>query len=185
MPTVNTVIPVAELRPSQVRAFELIAATEARAALAAELGATAVRKLRFSGEIAAEGRTGWRLTGMLGATVVQACIVTLDPVTTRIDTPVTRLFLPENAVDQPEAGSEIEMPEDDSIEVLGPEIDLAAIMTEALALALPSYPRKADAELGEAVFAEDGTEPLTDETVKPFAGLAALRNKLADPDREA
>ena len=33
------------------------------------------------------------------------------------------------------------MPEDDTIEKLGREIDLAAVMIEALSLALPLYPR--------------------------------------------
>ena len=36
------------------------------------------------------------------------------------------------------------------------------------------------AELGEAVFAEDGAEPLRDADLKPFAALAALKNKASD-----
>ena len=151
---------------------------ETRAALAQELRADAIRKLRFEGAVSPRGRDGWALTGTLGATVVQPCVVTLEPVTTRIDAPVERRFVPARQIGSPEAGSETEMPEDDTIEPLGEVIDLAAIMAEALSLNMPAYPRKDGVELGEAVYAEDGVEPLRDEDLKPFARLAALQSKL-------
>ena len=37
-------------------------------------------------------------------------------------------------------------------------------------------------ELGEAVYAEDGVQPMRDEDTKPFAGLAALRGQLKGDD---
>ena len=70
------------------------------------------------------------------------------------------------------------MPEDDSVEELGDEIDLEAVMLEALSLALPTYPRKDGVELGEAQVAAEGVTPMTDEDSKPFAGLADLREKM-------
>ena len=56
---------------------------------------------------------------------------------------------------------------------------MTRILTLALGLllALPLYPRSENAELGEAVFTEDGVAPLKDEDTKPFAGLAALRDR--------
>jgi uncharacterized metal-binding protein YceD (DUF177 family) len=146
---------------------------EARGALARRLGASAIRKLRFEGELRPEGKGDWRLEAKLGATVVQPCVVTLAPVTTRIDEAVERRFLAHWS--EPEPGSETEMPEDDSVEPLGAEIDPAAVMEEALALALPDYPRAEDAELGAAVFSEPGAEPLTDAAAHPFAALAKLK----------
>ena len=70
------------------------------------------------------------------------------------------------------------MPEDDTAEPLPEVIDLTEVTREALALALPLYPRAPGAELGEAVFAAPGTAPIRDEDLKPFAGLAALKAKL-------
>jgi hypothetical protein len=55
-------------------------------------------------------------------------------------------------------------------------LDLAALMTEALVLALPLYPRAPGAELGSAVFAEPGTAPMTDESARPFARLGLLKD---------
>ena len=59
------------------------------------------------------------------------------------------------------------------------EIDLGAVMVESLELALPLYPRAPGAELGEAVFAAPGAEPLKDVDLRPFAGLSALRDRLS------
>ncbi len=181
-PTSSTVsgIRIADLSTRRPTPFTLTPDDETRKALANELGILGVRKLTFTGEIAPEGTDNWVLTGKLGATVVQACVVTLAPVTTRIDTKVTRRFLP--IADEFDAGSEIEMPDDDTTEPLGATIDPARVMAETLALALPDYPRAPDAALSEAVFTEDGVSPMTDDDVRPFAGLKGLRDKLEQKD---
>jgi uncharacterized metal-binding protein YceD (DUF177 family) len=82
----------------------------------------------------------------------------------------------------PEA-EEIEIP-DAEIDPLPEVIDVAEIAAEALALALPLYPRAPGAALGEAVFAPPGVTPLGDTDLKPFAGLSALADKLKKPDSE-
>jgi hypothetical protein len=51
-------------------------------------------------------------------------------------------------------------------------------MAEALALALPDYPRAPDAEMETGQFAAPGVDPMTDEDAKPLAGLAALRARM-------
>lgn len=177
--TRNTALRVAELPHNASTPFDLRPEPAAMRALAERLGLVDLRKLTFAGEIRASGRRDWELRARLGATVVQPCVVTLEPVTTRIETPVTRRFLAE--MPQPE-GAEVEMPEDDTIEPLGPEIDPAQVMEEALALALPLYPRKPGVELGEAVYAAPGVAPLRDEDARPFAALAQLRDALKNKD---
>lgn len=172
---------VAELNQNRETSFALRPDADAMKTIAAELDLLGLRKLSFNGKISAEAGSDWRLTGTLGATVVQPCGVTLDPVTTRIDVPVERLFLADYAdVTAPE----IEMPEDDTTEPLGQWIDPEQIMIEALVLALPLYPRSADAELGEQVFAEPGVTPMRDEDARPFAGLADLKTKLSKPSED-
>ena len=130
---------------------------------------------RFEGRIVPFGGSDWQLEGHLGATVVQPCVVTLDPVTTRIETEVLRRYVLDHA--EPEE-PEVEMPEDDTVEPLGSWIDPGQVMMEALALAIPDYPRKEEVALGEMVHTEPGKKAMTDEEAKPFAGLAALRDAL-------
>jgi len=104
-------------------------------------------------------------------------LVTLDPVTTRIDVPVIREFVEglEQPVDDEE---EIEISPDDNSEPLGSHIDLETVMIEALSLALPLYPRIEGAELTDSNFTAEGIQPMSNEDAKPFAGLASLRDKL-------
>lgn len=145
-------------------------------ALAQALGIKAIRKLRFDVTLSPTGKRDWRLDGQLGATVVQSCVVTLDPVTTRIDEDVARQYIQD--YEEAPDGSEVEMPEDDTVEPLPAVIDLGVVATEALALALPLYPRADGAALADSAFTEPGKKALTDDDVKPFAGLAGLRDKL-------
>lgn len=171
----GTSLRVADLPQNSPVPFDLRPAADELDVLRADLGLQGLRKLSFVGEIKARGKRDWELTGHLGATVIQPCVVTLAPVTTRIETPVRRLFLSDwTEPDEPE----FEMPEDDESEPLGPEIDPGAVMREALALALPQYPRKDGAHLDDAIFTEPGKQAMTDDDAKPFAGLAGLRDAL-------
>jgi len=168
---------LAEL-PQKRRAFSLTPDVETRNAIAKELGLLGLRKVRFSGEITPYGASDWRLNARLGATVVQTCVLTLAPVTTRIDENISRGYLAESAVSQ--GDGEHEMPGDETLEPLGEVIDPGLVMVEALALALPSYPRALGAELTDTDFAGPGIKPMTDEDARPFAGLKGLREKFDD-----
>lgn len=178
-PDFARVVRLSTLRRTPVLAFD-IAPDEAEAARLARLfDARSVRKMRLQGELRPEG-DGWRLDAQLGATVVQTCVVTLEPVTTRVDQSVRRLFVPLETT-----GREIEVgPEDDEeIEPLGDAIDLGLVAIEALALALPAYPRRPDAALDPAAAAPPDAEPEEDEDAdaRPFASLAAMRDRMRQP----
>jgi uncharacterized metal-binding protein YceD (DUF177 family) len=173
-PDFARVVRLSTLRRTPVLPFDL-APDEAEAArLARLLDARSVRKMRLEGELRPEA-DGWRLDARLGATVVQTCVVTLEPVTTRIDIPLSRHFVP-----QEDAGREIEVgpDDDDEIEPLGDTLDLGLLAIEALALALPAYPRRPDAAPGDAAAAPPGAQPLDDAATRPFADLASLRDRL-------
>lgn len=177
----STAIKVSDLSHATPHAFQIRPDAQTLAALSEMLGLDGLRKVLFSGRIAAHGDADWELTGRLGATVVQPCVVTLAPVTTRIETDVRRLFVADYA--DPE-GEEVESPEDDEIEPLGRDIDPGAILAEALSLALPQYPRADGVETVGYNVTEPGKTALTDDDLKPFAGLAALRAQMGDENEE-
>ena len=180
-PPSPTALRVAELSQNAQTPFSLRPDADSLRMIAEELDLSALRKLSFEGHLKALGRSDWELKARLGATVVQPCVVTLEPVQTRIDVDVTRLFVQD--YEEPEE-AEVEMPEDDRTEPLGAWIDPAAIMIEALALEIPEYPRANGAELGQAVYTKPGDTPMTDEDARPFAGLAGLKNQLKDDSTE-
>lgn len=157
--------------------FELHPNAAQRKAIAKQLDLVDVRKIRFIGKITPSGDADWSLTGDLGATVVQPCVVTLAPVSSRIDITVTRQFIAR--IEYPEdTEEEIEILPGEDSEPLGSHIDLAAVMTEALSLTLPLYPKVEGANLQTGTFTEEGKTPMSDEAARPFATLSALRDKL-------
>ena len=163
---------VAALAARKPTRFDIAPSAEERAALAEWLGITAIPSLALHGELRPSGRSDWTLEASLRARVVQPCVSTLAPVETDISEPVRRRYLAD--LPDPE-GDEVEMPEDDTTESLGADIDVGAVLCEALALALPLYPRAPGVTAEVAVeAAPPGAAPLAEETRRPFAGLADL-----------
>lgn len=171
----TSILRIADLATRKPTPFDLSPNGPERDQIARALGISSVKKLRFTGEIAALGRSDWELTAKLGATVVQPCVVTLDPVTSRVDEPIVRRYLAD--LEQP-SEEEVEMTEDENAEQLPLSIDLYQVLIESLSLSLPPYPRSKDADLDQASFTEPGKEAMTDEAARPFAGLAGLRDRL-------
>jgi uncharacterized metal-binding protein YceD (DUF177 family) len=165
---------VADLPQNRPTTFDIQPDITMLKALSKELGLRGLRKVKFAGKIEAKDRRDWLLTATLGATALQNCVISLDPISTRIDISVKRYF-----VARPEAldEAEVEIPEDENVEPLESHIDPNAILAEALALALPQYPRKESVELGESIYTVPGQEPMRDEDTRPFAGLADLQSK--------
>ncbi|NBQ26812.1 MAG: DUF177 domain-containing protein [Rhodobacteraceae bacterium] len=177
------ILRVADLNERRPTLFELQPDLAQLRQIADELGLISLKKLRFKGTLSVQGKREWVLSATLGATVQQECVVTLAPVTTRIDTPISRRFVPETQIRGETQDSDgIEMHADDTLEPLGHSFDFWTIMIEALALALPDYPRADDAALNQVAFADKGIAPMTDDDVKPFAGLAALKEKMQKDD---
>jgi uncharacterized metal-binding protein YceD (DUF177 family) len=167
---------VAGLSSRKPNRFDLRPDPKTRAALAEYLGITDVLALRFHGMISPMGKRDFVLEAELSARVEQPCSVSLAPVVTELSDKVHVRYLAEMAYPDAE---EAEMPEDDSSEPLGDVIDAGHVAVEALALSLPLYPRADGAELQEASFTAPGLAPIRDEDLRPFAGLAALKEKLA------
>lgn len=171
------ILRLADLPSRKPTRFALRPEEGARASLAAELGISGIERLGFTGALTPKGRSDWALEAALDARVVQTCVVTAEPVATDLTETVERIYIAD--LPEPE-GDEVEMPEDDRVEALPDTLDLSAVMAEALSLSLPLYPRVPGASFGQIDHAAPGTEALTDETAKPFAGLADLLKKGSD-----
>lgn len=148
---------------------------EQRALLAAAHQLTAVD--RFQAELLVEWQAGGvRVSGEVRATIVQACIVTLDPVISMIEEPLEQIFLPpDSRLSRITPGSASELVLDaegpDIPEMLeGDAIDIGALAEEFFALAIDPYPRAPGAELLKP---DDGA----DAAISPFAKLALLTGK--------
>lgn len=178
-PSEQSIFRLADLSQQRPTGFDIRPDADQRLHLAKELGFRSLRKLRFTGKLVASGKRNWALTALLGATIEQECVVTLQPVVTRLDGNVKRRFVPaDDFIPDDEQIDEYEMPSDESLELLSDEIDLFSVLREALAVEAPDYPRAPGATLNTSVFSEPGVAPMTDTDAKPFSGLAKLKEKL-------
>ncbi len=164
---------------SQVTLEEVSATSHERAALARRFGLLGLDLLRATAKIApVDGTAGLlRLGGHLSAEVSQACVVTLEPVASRVEADFTLLYSlepgPAPAPVGPEAVEAAEVvvdPEaEDPPEPLGPGgLDLGESVAQQLALALNPYPRAP----GEALAQVPGAPVAAD--AGPRAGFAVL-----------
>ena len=149
------------------------------AALAARFDVPKVKALRFSLRAHPHGSGGWRLEGRAEARLEQICVVTLEPLETIVDEPIDRRFVPARDLPAAAPGSETEL---DAEMADGPDgfdgtVDLGEVAAEAIALGIDPYPRREGAEVGQVLTGPAGTEPLTDEASRPFAGLSVLKRQ--------
>jgi uncharacterized metal-binding protein YceD (DUF177 family) len=155
--------------PETGRHFDLVADERLRDAIAKLAALAALPRLDASFDVLPHGRKGLHVVGRVSATIGQTCVVTLEPIEDEIDEPVDVIFVPA-AAPSPigDEGVELEVPYDDEPEPLvDGTVDLGAIATEFLILAIDPYPRKPD-----AVFQAPAAG---DDTAHPFAVLAALK----------
>lgn len=170
----STTIKFSELKPNSELDFEIRPEQGFLEELAERFELISLQKVILKARLRPKGKNDWKLSGRLGASVVQSCVVTLDPVTTRIEEPFSRTFLSEWEL--PEE-AEAEMPEDETLEPIPEVLDLLQMLSEVLALVIPPYPRKEGVELETSQFSAPGIAPMTDDDAKPFAGLAELKSK--------
>jgi uncharacterized metal-binding protein YceD (DUF177 family) len=111
---------------------------------------------------------GLLISGWIKAEPVQLCIVSLEPVTERLDKPFTLVVLPHDGAlsEDPDGPDEIQA------DATG-HFDLGEALAEELSLSLNPYPRKAGAHL--PLPPEEAAEPIEAPPRNPFAKLAALR----------
>ncbi len=151
-----------------------------RAALAAGHGLLAVNSFRLDLLLTPWKGDGVKVSGHVVATITQACVVTLEPVSARIDTPVDAIFVPEGSkmavpgwIERGEMVLDAEGP--DTPETFsGDSIDVGALAEEFFALAIEPYPRKADVSVelaseGQGAADEESHGPLY-EKLRSLAG---------------
>ena len=177
----QAIIRFSDINPRKPHKFDIRPSNEICTSVANDLELLSLSKLRLYGTLSATGKNSWRLKAHIGATVDQACVLTLAPVQTRIDSRIERNFLPLKFEDKSSDGldGEAEMDQDETLEPLGTDVDLIKMLVEALALELPTYPKEAGASFEKKAFSATGIAPLSDEDAKPFANLSSLVEKLA------
>lgn len=166
--------------PESGRHVALEASEPVRAAVAKAANVKGVEALSAAFDVTRRGRDGLRAVGTVRASVRQACVVSLEPMTSAVEEEIDVTFAPpreaaggrkvlrddEDDDDTPVAGSVAgeEPPEP----LVGGAVDLGALATEFLILGIDPYPRKPGVAFTPPA---DAQEP----SGHPFEALAALK----------
>jgi uncharacterized metal-binding protein YceD (DUF177 family) len=149
----------------------IVARPSEREALAARFGLLDLPRLEAHlSALHAEGKM-IAVKGTLVADVVQACVVTLEPLEAHISDTIDILFAPAamlNVGANPPHADEVENEAPEPI--VNGVIDLGELVAQHLAVALDPYPRKAGASLDGAKAQTSGGA-----SVSPFAKLKDMK----------
>lgn len=161
-------------------ALEITASDSERAALTKRFGFLGLPAL--SARVTVDSRMGGQVVvgGRLRGKIVQACILTLDPVTQDVDETFRIVFKQGLAEERdPESGEALVSAQNDAPEPLtGNLLDVGEIVAEQLSLAADPYPRRPGVKLEDVLpKSRPGRAPRGEQRRHPFAGLAALRDK--------
>ena len=117
------------------------------------------------------------MTGRVRASLVQDCVVTLDPVRSEVDEEISALFLPEGSRlatprQSPEGEILLDAEGEDGPELFsGDTIDVGQLAEEFFALGIDPYPRK------PGIAVENAPEPEEEKRGPLFEKLQALAKK--------
>ena len=159
-------VAVADL-PSDGIELTLAPDKEVRADLARRAGVLAVPELEATLKVSPDGRGGAGGRGQAQATVLQTCVVSLDPFDNKVSEPIDIRFAPASAARL--AGGTIDVGlENPPDPLVDGTIDLAAVVAEYLTLGIDPYPRKPGAVFKPPKQGRDKVE-------SPFAALKKLK----------
>jgi uncharacterized metal-binding protein YceD (DUF177 family) len=153
--------------PETGRRFDLLADDAARDAIATVAGLRALPRLQAEFDVMRRGHDGLHVVGTVSARVGQTCVITLEPIENDIETPIDLAFVPQ--------AKATELSDDAPEPLIDGRVDLGALATEFLVLAVDPYPRKQG-----AVFE---APPMSDAGTHPFAALAALKKGQGGTDK--
>lgn len=152
-----------------------------RAALAQLWKVVAVEELAADMQIGRWKKDGVRLKGKVKARLVQACVVTLEPVESVIEEEFEQIFVPEGSklARMVTGGETAEMVLDpdgpDAPELfVGDTIDAGETVAEFVALGIDPYPRKPGVDFSDHIESDDTKD---ERKPNPFAVLKDWKSK--------
>ena len=166
-----------DIREDGKSVVEVEASEAERAALAEAYHLVGISSLKARLNLAKRGPV-IRITGVLKAHLTQICVVTMEPFESDVEDQIELEFAPpayvteawERLAQLEASGSAEDLPEPPD-QIVDGKIDLGALTSEALALALDPYPKKPGAEFEGLADAA----PTAEES--PFAVLARLKGQ--------
>lgn len=178
-PEFSRTLAVADLADDEIR---VEAEADERAALARHLGLVALDRLDATVRLVVkEGGGVVRLWGVLRAEVIQSCVVTLQPVRSRIEARFERCYAEADRPGKATAGDIAPDGEEPPEPLVGGTVDLGEAVAEQLALEIEPFPRSSGATFDGYVSGTEDAARAT-EVSGPFAALAKIKGLKRDSE---
>lgn len=174
-PEFSRIVPTPRLS-AQVSTHRITANAAERAALAGRFGLISLDRLEAEVRIWREG-DDFQLEAELSADLVQACVVTVEPVPVAISERFALRYRPDIDDDEAELLA-AEDPEADIVEPLtGESIDIGEAVAQQLSIAIEPYPRAPNAPAPGADDSVDAVLEASADRSGPFDILAAMKRQ--------
>jgi uncharacterized metal-binding protein YceD (DUF177 family) len=175
VPEFSRILSVARLSPKGVEEY-LEAKPAERKALAKRFDIVEVKSLKAFLTLIPKPQEVIDVTGKIEVTIVQNCVVTLEPLVNRMELEINLTFVPEEQNDK--GGGEAVIDDlSDEIEVFsGGKIDIGEMVAQQVGVNIDPYPRKPNAVLPVTEFGA-----LSEKKPQPFAKLVdVMKDKKGD-----
>ena len=154
-------------------AVEREATPEERRRLASALSVPEIKRLIVRYRLTALGGDRFSLSGDMTADIVQACVVTLEPVAATLKLPLEAEFRADGdarpvPVSEGDEAEVLALPDYEPIE--GGQLMVGRVVAEVLAAGLDPYPRQPGAEF-------NWSDEAGARAISPFAALAKLKRE--------
>lgn len=175
MPEFSRIVLVSDLT-STPKIMQLEANPQECKALAKRFDIVDIHYLRIEASIWRKMDTGIIcFKGVIRSKVVQSCVVSFAPVTTKIEVEFKEFFeegIPHPMKEEEEIIMDLSMLEDEESPemITGNNLDIGEIIAQNLSLSLDDYPRAKDADLSNLIEKPQGG------ALSPFAGLSEKLN---------
>lgn len=132
-------------------------------------------------------RDGIKVFGSIIASLEQQCVISLNPLETKVEETFESHFVPENSrLARPDHRADqeliIDIDSPDSPDTFsGHTIDIGSVVAEFTAMNIDPYPKRADAQLDPKYLLND--QVLNDKPRSPFAALQKIKDKLGENDQ--
>lgn len=163
--------------PEEGLAVERAASAEECAAVARALDLLSCASLTARYTIGSRSGGHVHLWGTVEAVVEQSCVVTLEPLLSRVAESFRVDFWPDGDIPEP-VGGELDFADQTDLEpIVAGRVEVGNVVFQAVANGIDLFPRKPGAtfELAAPPGSDDGSHPTG--STGPFAALAKLKNK--------
>lgn len=169
----NQIIPIRKLDRSRDHEFHFKPDDVQNAEILSHSGWRALKGIELKGKLTPHD-DGWSLEGDLSGTVTLSCVISDAPIHQRLSTKIRRFYWSKGMELPSELSWDLDFDVDQ--EEMPQNLDLLTVISEAIALEVPDYPKlpkfQSQSDGSPWQYLED--EPVEVETQRPFANLKDL-----------